>query len=595
MKQFWKYVLATIVGSLIMIIVVVALGVISIAGIVSADEAAHSAKDNSVLVLTLNGAIGERTQDNPLASLLGDSFGQTGLNDILSAIKKAAANDKIKGIYIKADMMSTGYGTLQEIRNALIEFKSTGKWIIAYGDAYTQGAYYVASVADKVYLNPSGELGLHGIATQQMFVKDLYEKFGIRFQIIKVGKYKSATEMYSEDRMSDANREQVTAFVEGIWDNITSAIAASRNISKDSVNAFADRFTEFIPQTELVSTGLVDSLSYGDGVKEVLKQRLGLNEDDEINQLSVADMRTVKGERKRGDKIAVYYAEGSIIDSEIESMPSFGSSQIVGTKVCDDLDKLITDDDVKAVVLRVNSPGGSAYASEQIWHKLARLKEKKPVVVSMGDYAASGGYYISCGASWIVAQPTTLTGSVGIFGVIPEGSELLTKKLSLHFDGVKTNRHADLGASVYSIAVRPLSAEETDLMQSYIERGYSLFRQRVADGRKQTAEQIEAIAQGHVWLGQDALGIKLVDQLGGLDDAIKKAAQLAKLDNYYTEDYPEEESWYDMLFSSESNNIRLEDRLKGVLGDWYLPFMCVKTASEQAPVQAMMPYFISFN
>ncbi len=593
MKEFGKYVLATVVGLVVTFIIFSIMGLMSVIGIVASSESTKNVEKNSVLNLDLNGIVSEQASDNILGSLSLDQTKQLGLNDILSAIKKAKDNDNIKGIYMEAGVLSAGYGTLLEIRNALEDFKKSGKWIVAYGDAYIQGAYYLSSVADKIYLNPSGEVDLHGIASQSMYVKDLYAKFGIKYQIIKVGKYKSATEIYSEDHMSDANREQVTAFVTGIWNNICEGISKSRNISVDSLNAYADQFTAMMPQNELKAKKLVDGLLYHDEIKAEIKKRLGIGEDDAVNQLSVSDMRNVKEAKKKGEEIAVYYASGNIVSTPLQGITNMTESQIVGNKVSRDLEDLMNDDDVKAVVLRVNSPGGDAYASEQIWHQVARLKEKKPVVVSMGDYAASGGYYISCCASWIVAQPTTLTGSIGIFGVIPEGSELLKNKLGLHFDGVSTNRHADMMASVLGMPIRPLDAEETQLLQGYINRGYSLFRKRVADGRKQSVDAIENIAQGHVWLGKDALGIKLVDQLGGLDDAVKKAAELAKLDGYYTTEYPAQEEWLDQLLNATNNNDNyISDMMKATLGDWYLPFMYIKAAKDQSPIQAAMPYIV---
>ena len=593
MKEFGKYVLATVVGLIITLIVCAIVGVMSVVGIVASSESTKNVSDNSILAINLNGVVSEQSADNILGQLTGGQADQIGLNDILSAIKKAKTNDNIKGIYLDAGILEAGYGTLLEIRNALEDFKASKKWIVAYGDSYTQGAYYLSSVADKVYLNPSGELDLHGIASQSVYVKDLYAKFGIKYQIIKVGKYKSATEVYSEDHMSDANREQVTAFVTGIWNNICKGISKSRNISVDSLNSYSDQLTAMMAQEDLKAKKLVDGLLYHDEIKAEIKKRLGLEEDDAIEQLSVTDMRNVKDSKKTGEEIAVYYASGNIVSTPLQGIMNIGASQIVGNKVSKDLEDLMNDDDVKAVVLRVNSPGGDAYASEQIWRQVVRLKEKKPVVVSMGDYAASGGYYISCGASWIVAQPTTLTGSIGIFGVIPEGSELMKDKLGLHFDGVSTNRHADMFASMYGMPIRPFNTEETQLLQGYINRGYALFRKRVSDGRKQSVDAIENIAQGHVWLGQDAIGIKLVDQLGGIDDAVKKAAELAKLDKYYTEEYPAPAGLMDQLMdaSSESDNY-LNDKLKVVMGDWYLPFMYLKSVKDQSPVQASIPYII---
>lgn len=593
MRDFGKYVLATVVGLIVTFIVLTIMGLMSLVGIVASSESTKSVDENSVLTLNLNGVVSEKSSNDIIGQLTGGQMEQLGLNDILSAIKKAKDNDNIKGIYIEAGVLDAGFGTLLEIRNALEDFKKSGKWIVAYGDAYTQGAYYLSSVADKVYLNPSGELDLHGIASQSMYVKDLYAKFGIKYQIIKVGKYKSATEIYSEDHMSDANREQVTAFVTGIWNNVCKGISKSRNISVDSLNVYADNLTAMMPQNELKTKKLIDGLLYHDEIKAEVRKLLGLKEDDAISQLSVSDMRNVKEAKKKGDEIAVYYAFGNIVSTPLQGITSLGESQIVGNEVSRDLEELMNDDDVKAVVLRVNSPGGDAYASEQIWHQVARLKEKKPVVVSMGDYAASGGYYISCGASWIIAQPTTLTGSIGIFGVIPDGSELLKNKLGLHFDGVSTNRHSDMTSTVYGMPIRPFNAEETQLLQGYIDRGYSLFRKRVADGRKQSVDAIENIAQGHVWLGQDAIGIKLVDQLGGLDDAVKKAAELAKLDSYYTEEYPAQEDWLDQLLNAGNRKDNyISDMMKVTMGDWYMPFMYLKSIKDQSPVQASMPYII---
>lgn len=596
MKDFTKYVLATIVGIVVTTIVVGILALMSIVGIVASGGSTKSVEKNSVLVLNLSGTVNEQGSDNVFGRITGNTVEQTGLNDILSAIKKAKTNDKIKGIYIEAGALVAGYSTLAEIRSALADFKKSGKWIVAYGDAYTQGTYYVSSVADSVFLNPSGEVDIHGLAVQSIYVKDLYDKLGIHFQIVKVGKYKSATEVYSEDHMSDANREQLTAFTTGMWTGICRDIAESRKISIDSINAYADQLSAFLPQEDIIKMHLVDGLLYSNEMKAKVKNMLGISEDDIIARLSVKDMRNVKEEKKKGEEIVVYYAEGQIVDTPATGIMNMGGPQIVGTEMCKDIDDLIEDDDVKAVVVRVNSPGGSAYASEQIWHRLTALKEKKPVVVSMGDYAASGGYYISCNASWIVAEPTTLTGSIGIFGIFPEASDLLRNKLSLHFDDVKTNEHADLWTSAYGLLSRPFTAEETDVLQGYVNRGYSLFRKRVADGRQQAVDQIEEIAGGHVWLGQDAIGIKLVDQLGSIDDAIAKAAELAGLDEYYTTEMPAEESWYSQLLDSDSSSDDyLAGQMKVLLGEWYLPFVAIKTATEQSPVQAMMPYLITIN
>ncbi len=590
MKEFLKYVSATIVATLIMLVVVVGLAVACIASIISSSDA-PSVKSKSVLVINLSGTITEQAQDNTLSSFFGRETNQTGLNDILSAIKKAALNDKIEGIYIEIGALSAGYTTLTELRNALLEFKTSGKWICSYGDNYTQGAYYVASVADKVCLNPQGSIDIHGVSSQVMYIKDMAEKFGVRFQIAKVGNYKSATERYSEDHMSEANREQLTAYITGVWSNFRSAVAQSRGLSEAMIDSLANELTLFIPNEKLVEYGLVDELLYSDEMKAMVKDTLYISQKDVINQLSVADMKSLPKPKESGSKIAVYYAEGDIVDVPIDYISQDGV-QIVGDKMCADLEALAKDDEVKAVVLRVNSPGGSAYASEKIWHAVTMLKEKKPVVVSMGDYAASGGYYISCGASWLFAQPTTLTGSIGIYGIIPEASELLTKKLALHFDGVKTHEHSDMMSSVLT---RPFSSDEMELMQTYIERGYKLFLTRVAEGRNRTIEEVDAIAQGHVWLGQDANHIGLVDSLGGLDEAVAKAAELADATYYYTEEYPEVESWLDALFSDNARKSFLDDQMRLLLGDLYLPFVYMKSLSQQSPIQAALPYYISIN
>lgn len=597
MKEFGKYVLATIVGIILTGIIFGVMAMMSIVGMIASGEATKTVDDNSVLVINLSGIISERSSENILSQLTGGEVAEIGLDDILAAIKKAKNNDNIKGIYIEGGALQTGYTTAYEIRQALLDFKKSKKFVISYADEYTQASYYISSLADKVYVNPSGMVDIHGVGSQTMYVKDLYAKFGIHYQIIKVGKYKSATEMYSEDHMSDSNREQVTAYVSGLWDTITKDICKSRNITEAQLNTYADNLTMLSAPEELKNMKLVDGLLYTDQVKAEVKKLLKLDEDESISQISVSEMKNVREEKRHGEEIAIYYAYGQIIDNPLTGIQNAGSENIVGKDMVKDLEGLMKDDNVKAVVLRVNSPGGSAYASEQIWHAVTNLKAKKPVVVSMGDYAASGGYYISCNASWIVAEPTTLTGSIGIFGVIPEASDLLKNKLGLHFDEVKTNKHTTMASSVYGLVTRPFDAEEYDMMQNYINRGYSLFRKRVADGRKQTTEQIENIAQGHVWLGKDAIGIKLVDQLGSLDDAVAKAAKLAKLDEYYTESYPGAVDWTETLLASskgEHDNY-LSDQMKLMLGDWYLPFVAIKAATEQSPVQASMPFYLNIK
>ena len=395
--------------------------------------------------------------------------------------------------------------------------------------------------------------------------------------------------MLTADQMSDFDREQTMAYLNGIWKVMLDDVSKSRKVSVDSLNAYADQLLTFADQKELVSKKMVDKLMYTDEVKGEIKKLLKIDAKEEIKQLTTGEMQNVKGAKKEGDQIAVYYAYGEIVDSETGSMTDTDHN-IVANTVCKDLEKLMNDDDVKAVVLRVNSPGGSAYASEQIWRAVTNLKAKKPVVVSMGGYAASGGYYISCNANYIYTEPTTLTGSIGIFGMFPDVSQLLTQKLGVKFSEVKTNKHSAFGA-----VSRPLNADETALLEQYIDRGYKLFRKRVADGRKLKVEQVEEIAQGRVWLGNDALPIKLVDAVGSLNDAVKKAAELAKLKEYHATAYPEEESWLSSLFDNVTKKSYLDEEMQAALGEYYEPLRFLKNLDKQSVIQARMPYIINIK
>ena len=589
MKDFFKYVAATIVGLIVFGIIMTFFGVLSIVGMISSGQATTNVSKNSVMVLKLDGIMEEQAGSNILGTLTGEQSSALGLQEILSAIKKAKTNENIKGIYIEGGVLASSPASLQEIRNALLDFKKSGKWIVAYADIYTQGTYYIASVADKVWMNPSGQLDWHGMGANPMYVKDLLKKFGVKVQTIKVGKYKSATEMFTEDKMSEANREQTTAYVTGIWQNICKGVSDSRKISIDSLNAYADRLITFEDSKNFLKYKMVDALLYTDQVKAEVKKLLELKEDESINQVDVEAMTNVKEETK-GEKIAVYYAYGDIVDSPSPQSLLSESHQIVAKDVCADLEKLMNNEDVKAVVIRVNSPGGSAYASEQLWRQIDLLKQKKPVVISMGDYAASGGYYMSCNANWIVAEPTTITGSIGIFGMIPDASELITQKLGVKFDEVKTNRNTSLGT--FS---RPMNAEEIGYISNYVERGYNLFRKRVADGRKMTIQQVEEVAQGHVFLGQDALKIKLVDELGGLDKAVAKAAQLAKVNEYYTASYPASPDIIEQLLSATKGGTYLDDQARLALGEFYEPVMLLKRVNRMDMVQARLPFFLNIK
>ena len=591
MKEFFKYVLATVTGIILVAIIMGILAAISLVGLAASSASTTNVEDNSVFVLSLSGTLNERTAEDPLASLTGEVSENIGLDKLLEAIKKAKDKEEIKGIYIEAGLFSSDTpASTHAIREALLDFKKSGKWIVAYADTYEQSTYYICSVADKIFLNPDGMIDWHGLASTPYFVKDLLAKFGVKYQLCKVGKYKSAPEMMTADGMSEPNREQVTAYINGIWEVMLKEVSDSRKIPVDSLNAYADRFVALAEPEDYVKMKMVDKLIYTDEVKGEVKKMLKIDEKDDINQLTLADMEGVKGKKNEGEQIAVYYAYGEIVDSETGSLMDTEHC-IVANTVCKDLERLMNDDNVKAVVLRVNSPGGSAYASEQIWRAVTNLKAKKPVVVSMGGYAASGGYYISCAANYIVSEPTTITGSIGIFGMFPDFSGLLTDKLGVKFDEVKTNKHAAFGT-----VARPFNAEEMALLEQYIGRGYNLFRKRVADGRQQSIEQIEEIAQGRVWLGNDALKIKLVDEIGGLDKAIAKAASLAKVSQYHATSYPEEQSWWsNLLDQATSSNNYLDEQLQATLGEYYEPFKFVKNMNRQSAIQARLPYYVNIK
>jgi len=585
MKEFLKYTAATIVGLLVFTIIIVGIGLMSIVGMIASGESSGPVAENSVLVLPLTGTLEERAEDNTLERLIGNGIKEIGLDEVIDGINKARDNDNIKGIYIEAGAFAPdSYASLQAIRKALIDFKKSGKWIVAYGDSYTQSTYYIASVADKVMLNPHGIIDWHGMASQQFYLKDLMAKFGVKMQLAKVGTYKSAPEMFTADKMSDSNREQITAYINGIWQNVLKDVSASRKISTEKLNQYADSLITFDDPQNYIKYKMVDKLVYTDEVKDVVKEMMKLGKDDDFKKVTISDMANVKGKREGGEAIAVYYAYGDVVDG---SASMSRGKNIDAQIVCKDLEKLMEDDDIKAVVLRINTGGGSAYASEQIWHSMKKLKAKKPVVVSMGGMSASGGYYISSIANYIYAEPTTLTGSIGIFGMFPDPSQLLTEKLGVKFDEVKTNKFSTFGSMA-----RPISDDEMTILNRYIDRGYSLFRSRVAEGRKMSVEDVEKIAQGRVWLGQDAVKIKLVDELGGLNDALAKAAKLAKLEEYHAVAYPEPSDWTEQLTGKLNQNNYIQEQLRLSLGEYYEPFMLLKTMNEQSAIQARMTFYL---
>ena len=578
MKQFLKMTLATICGIVILGLVMTLFFVISLVGMVASDSAKTKVKENSVFVLKFDGVVSERAQaESPFDDLLGLAVGESvGLDDLLASIRKAKAEENIKGIYIEGGEMGfDSPATAQQVRDALKDFKSSGKWIVAYASNYGQASYYVATVADKIYLNGEGAIDLRGLGGKGEYYKGLYDKLGIKYLCAKVGKYKSYVESNTLTGMSDYDREQREAYLGGIWNYWLKEMAEGRKIKAEELNQLVnDHLLAFSACEDYVKAKLVDKIMFPEEIKDEIKGRLKLDKDDEVNQLSLADMLNVKTKKKdKGDEIAVYYAYGSIVDNEAMNMLDGGGHCIVGKSTADDLRKLADDDDVKAVVFRVNSGGGSAVASEQIRHALKLVKAKKPVVVSMGGMAASGGYWISSPANYIFAEPTTITGSIGIFGLIPNFSGLVTDKLGVTFDGVKTNKYAGYETELV------LGKETDDIMaemQTYVDRGYQSFLNIVSEGRGMKPEQVDEIGQGRVWLASDAVKIKLVDKLGSLDDAVKKAAELAKMKEYHTASYPAEHTWLEALMAKDNKGSYLDGELRELLGDAYLPLMQIR-------------------
>ncbi|CDE86203.1 signal peptide peptidase SppA 67K type [Prevotella sp. CAG:891] len=588
MKEFFKYVLATIVGFICVTAFMGIMSLIMFFSIMATSDTQPTVSDGSVLRIELNGTVSERVTENPFAELMGNkALASQGLDDLLKAIKVAKTNDKIKGIYLEGGLLSADFASLEELRKALVDFKQSKKFVVAYADQYTQGSYYLASAADKVWLNPSGMLDWHGIASQPIFFTDLMKKVGVKMQVFKVGTFKSAVEPYILTEMSEPNRQQVQSFIGDIWQHFCQDVSASRKISTDSLNAFADRYVTFAEANDYVRLKMVDELTYIDQVRTKLQK---LSQQDKVNFISPAELAKLDVPASSSNDIAIYYAEGTIVDVSTQSPLNSTQSEIVGSKVVSDLDKLAKDESVKAVVLRINSGGGSAYASEQMWRAVQQLKAKKPVVVSMSGMAASGGYYLSCGADYIVADKTTLTGSIGIFGMVPDASELLTDKLGLHFDVVKTNVSSDFGAMG-----RGFNAAESAAMQNYVNRGYRLFLKRVADGRKMTPEQVDKIAQGRVWTGNQALKIKLVDKLGTLNDAVAEAAKRAKLQDYAICTFPAKTPWFEQLMNETTQRDYLEEKLQSALGVYYEPLRFVSTYDKHNVLQARMFYVPNFQ
>ena len=591
MKQFFKMVFATICGIAIFLVIAGFFLVISLAGMVASDSASTKVKENSVFVIQMNGNVEERAAEgSPIDGLIGmGSDSSVGLDDLISSIRKAKDEEDVKGIYLEGGSMTFDWpASAQQLRDALADFKKSGKWIVAYADNYGQMNYYVASVADKVYLNGEGTIDLKGFGGKSEYYKGLLDKLGVRVQATKVGKYKSAVESMTRSDMSDYDREQRMAYLNGIWNHWLKQISEGRKVSPEQLNQLVnDSIVRLADTKDYVKAKLIDKVLFPEEIKAEIKGRLKLDKDDDINQLTLSDMKNVKSkDTKEGDKIAVYYAYGSIVDDGSFSPLDYGSHQIVGKTVSDDLRKLADDDDVKAVVFRVNSGGGSAVASEQIRHAVKVLKAKKPVVVSMSGAAASGGYWISSPANYIFAEPTTITGSIGIFAMIPNVSVLMNDKLGITYDGTKTNKYSDYEEN---LVYAKDNGQELEFLQHHVDRGYNEFLNIVSEGRGLKPAQVDSIAQGRVWLATDAIGIKLVDKIGSLDDAVKKAAELAKVKEYYTTAYPNEGSWLDQFMPSENKGSYLDGELRSLLGDLYQPLMEVRmTLRDGSRLQAKM-------
>ena len=587
MKDFLKYTLATITGIFLSSILLFFLSTIFFFAILSSSDTEVVIKDNSILRLKLEGNLKDRVlTDDSFLSLLGKEQKEFGLEDILHAIKKAKEEDKIKGIFIDAGMLNTYYASLWEIREALTDFKESGKFITSYADFYTQELYYLSSVSDKVIVNPSGKVSWHGLSSNPRYYKDLLSKIGVEMQIFKVGTYKSAVEPYMSNEMSPENREQLTVLLGNTWNTLLSSVSEDRHISVDSLNALADEMLMLQPLEKILASNMVDTVLYKSDIDALLNEQLGVDSDKKLNFVDVEAMAKVKENTpkdKSGNVIAIYYASGDIVDQD----PGFSfqnANHIVGSKVIKDLKKIEKNKSIKAVVLRVNSPGGSAYASEQIWKAIQDLKKEKPVIVSMGDYAASGGYYISSAADTILATPTTLTGSIGIFGMFPNAEEL-SKKIGVSIGSVKTNNFSNFG-----VLGRGLNKEEQALMQLNVNRGYDLFLQRCAEGRNTTTEEIHKIAEGRVWTGEMAKELNLVDGIGGIEDAVKLAAEKADIEAYTLTSYPAKESMLNMLLKSANSSALKAFINQEPLLQYYTPVYLIDDLLNGNYIQARMPF-----
>ena len=587
MSRFLKYFLAVILGSLVSFFLFIIVMVMIISIMAASGSSEPVVDKNSILVMDLNGPITERANNDPFSDMFMDLYGQSksfGLNTILASIKKAKEDDRIKGIYIESGGLMAGYATVEEIRNALLDFKESGKFIYSYSSVYTQKAYYLASVSNKIMLNPEGMLDFRGIASEVTFFKGLLEKLGIEMQVFKYGEFKAAVEPFILESLSEANRLQIETYIGSLWNQMLKGISNSRGIDVETLNKIADDYPLFRDDEYLKASGLIDALVYKDEVLDMLKELTDIEEENDLNVISIgkyADV-TVPGKKKgfEKNKIAVIYADGEITDGNRDG------TGIVAGPLSREIRKARKDKNVKAIVLRVNSPGGSGLASEIIWREVLLAKAEKPTVVSMGDYAASGGYYIACAADTIIAHPNTLTGSIGVFAMIPNTTELM-KKIGISTDIVKTNEMSDMPS-----LSRPYNAEEKALFQLYIDNFYKTFLQRCADGRKTSVEEIHKVGEGRVWSGENALALNLVDKLGGINDAIEIAARMAELETYRIVELPEMKSPFDKILEELTGGaIAKIERM--MLGEEYHILKTINHLKSGHPIQARMPYDIT--
>ena len=584
MKQFFKMLFASVLGVIVGVTLLVVVGVIVGAGMLAmmtTSSSSYVPQKQTILNLSLSGALKDHATESPWASIMGDDLKVFSLSEVLTAIQVAKENPNVAGIYLKAGYLSAGGASLLEIRKALIDFKQSGKFIVAYADNYTQGTYFVCATADKVFLNPQGALGIQGLALETTFYKGILKKAGVEMQIFKVGTYKGAVEPYMLDHLSEANREQMTAYLSSNWNVLRAGMAESRNLQPAVIDRFANEGLSFADPEEAVKLGLVDELRYASEVETYLKEKVGAP-DEKLhfaNCQQIASLKPAQNSSKQ--RIAVMYAEGEIVPEAADQ--TYSMTSFITEKMAKELIKLKEDEEVKAVVIRVNSPGGSAYVSDQIWKQVKALKAEKPVVVSMGNVAASGGYYISCAANQIVAEPNTLTGSIGVFGMFPNMTGLF-EKLDITSDVVKTHTFSDMGNTA-----RPMTEAEKALVQGTVERNYRTFLSRCADGRNMSMEAIDAIGQGRVWTGEQALANGLVDRLGDLDTAIQVAADLADLSEYSVQTVSSSKNWWDKLLDDQLGGMRIS-LMQWLLGDDYAQIELLRQVRGAQGIWARLPF-----